>query len=74
MHYFALEFNSNRQNSHIVIGVIAVPVMVGTTVIFTLTFVMVASIWIYVGRAKRKCMLLFQITVKLVLVPTYLLK
>ena len=68
--YFALEFNSSRQNSPIAIGVIAVPVAVGTAVIFTITFVVVASIWVYVGRTKQKCMLLFQITVKHLLVPT----
>ena len=67
---FALELNSSRQNSHVAIGVIAVPVVVGTAVIFTITIVVVASMRIYVGRAKRKCMLFFQITVKLLLVPT----
>ena len=65
-----LEFNSGRQDTGIAIGVIAVPVAVGTAVIFTIIFVVVASIWIYVGRTKQKCMLLFQITVKLLLVPT----
>ena len=65
-----LEFNSGRQDTGITIEVIAVPVAVGTAGIFTITFVVVASIWIHVGRAKRKCMLLFQITVKLLLVPT----
>ena len=56
--YYALEFNSSRQNSHIAIGVIAIPVVVGTAGIFTITgiIVVVASIWMYVERAKRKCM------------------
>ena len=59
LHISVLELNSSKQDTGIAIGVIAVPVTVGTAIFFTITIVVVASIRIYMGRAKRKCMLFF---------------
>ena len=56
LHISVLELNSSRQDTGIAIGVIAVPVVVGTAGVI-IPFVVVASICIYVGRAKRKRML-----------------
>ena len=49
-----LEVNFSRQDTGIAIGVIAVPVTVGTAAIFIIIFMVVASICLYVGRAKQK--------------------